>query len=344
MMIMPEQAGEMSSPHLRRDVNGIVLVDKPAGMSSNHALQRVKRLFRARKAGHTGSLDPLASGMLPICLGEATKMAAFLLDSDKTYRFRMNIGRQTSTGDAEGEVVVEGPPVSSEECLQRALDHMRGLISQVPPMYSALKHRGQRLYRLARAGQEVERVARQVWIHELVVERFDASHPVLRVRCSKGTYVRTLTEDIARQAGTVAHVAELRRLAVAPFRESAMHTLEELEAEAGSPAEAQLDTLLLPVDAAIESWPVLELTAREERGLLCGQPVPGDPGPGCGPLRLYGHQGRFLGVGERLSDGRVVPRRLMATAEAENRAVTAAGPRVQWRASQAGKIQNGFKE
>lgn len=328
-MIAPEQTGGISPRALRRDVHGIVLVDKPAGMSSNHALQRVKRMFRARKAGHTGSLDPLASGMLPICLGEATKMAAFLLDSDKTYRFRMNIGCQTSTGDAEGEVVAEGPPVPGEESLQRALDGLRGPISQVPPMYSALKHQGQRLYRLARAGREVERVARQIWIHELVVEQFDASRPVLRVRCSKGTYVRTLAEDIARQAGTVAHVAELRRLAVTPFRESAMHTLEELETEASSPAGAQLDALLLPVDAAIEAWPALELTARQERGLLCGQPVPGDASAGCGPLRLYGHQGRFLGVGERLADGQVVPRRLMATPEAENRAVTAAGPRVQ---------------
>lgn len=328
-MIAPEQTGGISPRALRRDVHGIVLVDKPAGMSSNHALQRVKRMFRARKAGHTGSLDPLASGMLPICLGEATKMAAFLLDSDKTYRFRMNIGCQTSTGDAEGEVVAEGPPVPGEESLQRALDGLRGAIFQVPPMYSALKHQGQRLYRLARAGREVERVARQIWIHELVVEQFDASRPVLRVRCSKGTYVRTLAEDIARQAGTVAHVAELRRLAVTPFRESAMHTLEELETEASSPAGAQLDALLLPVDAAIEAWPALELTARQERGLLCGQPVPGDASAGCGPLRLYGHQGRFLGVGERLADGQVVPRRLMATPEAENRAVTAAGPRVQ---------------
>lgn len=328
-MIAPVQTGGISPRALRRDVDGIVLVDKPAGISSNHALQRVKRMFRARKAGHTGSLDPLASGMLPICLGEATKMAAFLLDSDKTYRFRMNIGCQTSTGDAEGEVVAEGPSVPGEESLQRALDGLRGPIFQVPPMYSALKYQGQRLYRLARAGREVERTARQVWIHELVVEQFDASRPVLRVRCSKGTYVRTLAEDIARQAGTVAHVAELRRLAVTPFRESAMRTLEELQTEANSPAGARLDALLLPVDAAIEAWPALELTARQERGLLCGQPVPGDASAGCGLLRLYGHHGRFLGVGERLADGQVVPRRLMATREAGNRAVTAAGPRVQ---------------
>lgn len=329
MTIASVQTGGGSPRTLRRDVNGIVLVDKPAGMSSNHALQRVKRMFRARKAGHTGSLDPLASGMLPICLGEATKMAAFLLDSDKTYRFRLNIGCQTSTGDTEGEVVAEGSPIPSEECLQGALACMRGPIFQVPPMYSALKHQGQRLYRLARAGREVERVARQVWIHELVVEQFDACHPVLRVRCSKGTYVRTLVEDIARQAGTVAHVAELRRLAVTPFRESAMHALEELEREAGAPTGAQLDALLLPVDAAIESWPVLRLTVRQERGLLCGQPVLDDAGADCGPLRLYGQQGQFLGIGERLADGRVVPRRLMATREAENRAVTVAGPRVQ---------------
>lgn len=318
MTVVTEQTSRIAPRIVRRDVDGIVLLDKPAGMSSNQALQRIKRLFRARKAGHTGSLDPLASGMLPVCLGEATKMAAFLLDSDKTYRFRMHVGGQTSTGDAEGEVIAEGPPLSGEEQLHRALERLRGPILQVPPMYSALKHEGQRLYRLARAGQEVERVARQVSIHELVVEQFDPRRPLLRVRCSKGTYIRTLAEDIARLAGTVAHVAELRRLAVAPFREASMHTLEALETLAGSAAEARLDALLRPVDAAIESWPALELTARQERGLLCGQAVAGEAGARCGPLRLYGHEGRFLGIGERLADGRVVPRRLMARRDMES--------------------------
>lgn len=321
MTVTGEQSDPIPRQARRRDVNGIVLLDKPIGLSSNQALQRVKRIFQARKAGHTGSLDPLASGMLPICLGEATKTAGFLLDSDKTYRFRIALGSQTSTGDTEGELVANGPALISEEDLSRAIESLRGEISQVPPMYSALKHGGERLYRLARAGQEVDRAARTVRIHELLIEQFDPQFPLLRVSCSKGTYVRTLAEDIARLAGTVAHVIELRRLSVTPFLESAMISLPGLEA-AGSAGMAQLDKLLLPVDAAIESFSALELTMQQERGILCGQAVFGQVGASCGLLRLYGGGKRFLGVGERLADGQIVPRRLMA------RPIPVSGPEI----------------
>lgn len=295
----------------RRDVDGIVLLDKPLHLSSNQALQRVKWLFQARKAGHTGSLDPLATGMLPICLGEATKVSAYLLDSDKVYRVRMSLGRQTATGDAEGPVIATGPESLGPEELERALVPFRGAILQVPPMYSALKQQGRRLYELAREGREVARAARAVHIHELSVESCGAPGPTLRVRCSKGTYIRSLVEDIARAAGTVAHVAELRRLAVTPFAEGAMHTLPQLEEAAESGLEA-LSCSLLATDEALPGWPQVSLAAIEAARISRGQPVTAMPAPPTGMVRLYGDRARFLGIGECLADGRIVPRRLMA--------------------------------
>jgi tRNA pseudouridine55 synthase len=297
----------------RRAIDGIVLLDKPVGLSSNQALQKVKRLFHALKAGHSGSLDPLASGMLPICLGQATKVSAFLLDADKVYRFCVAFGQRTETGDAEGAVVETGADRVGEAELAQALSQFRGELRQVPPMYSALKHEGKRLYELARSGQEIERAPRLIRIHELVVEAFDPHGPILRVRCSKGTYIRSLVEDIAEAAGTVGHVAALRRLAVAPFAESAMTTLEAMEAAARQGDEA-LRALMLAPDSALEGLPRVDLTVSEERGIRHGRGAFRDPAGGeqAGLVRLYGEQSGFLGVGERLTDQSIVPRRLMA--------------------------------
>jgi tRNA pseudouridine55 synthase len=275
-------------------------------------LQKVRRLFRARKAGHTGSLDPLASGMLPLCLGQATKVSAFLLDSNKVYRVCIDFGRQTATGDAEGAVVATGPSCVSEERLNTALAACRGTLSQVPPMYSALKHCGRRLYELARAGREVTRQPRLVKIHELVLETYDPRRPIVRVRCSKGTYVRSLVEEIARFAGTVGCVADLRRLAVDPFATTPMVTLEEVEAAAGG-GDAGLDRLLIPADEAIKSLPAVRVGAAQALQLQCGREIMADEtNELAGLVRLYGEGGRFLGVGESLGGSRVAPRRLMA--------------------------------
>src|SRR5215471_3139735 len=232
-----------------RDVRGILLLDKSRGITSNRALQRVKRLYGAAKAGHTGSLDPLATGMLPICFGIATRLGAFLLDADKTYRVTARLGIATDTCDADGAVVErrDGPQPTEPE-LRAALGRFEGDIDQTPPMYSALKHEGQRLYRLARRGEVVTRATRRVSIYELVLERYSWPDAELLVRCSKGTYVRSLVVDLALSLGTVAHVAALRRLAVAPFEGEPMATFEELESLAGAEGLGALDSRLLPAD------------------------------------------------------------------------------------------------
>ncbi len=225
----------MGRRHVRgRDVNGILLLDKPSGITSNDALQQVKRLYFAKKAGHTGSLDPLASGVLPICMGEATKVSAFLLDADKRYQVRCQLGVRTATADAEGEVL-ETRPVGnySEQQLEAVLDGFRGSIEQVPPMYSALKHEGQRLYKLARQGVEVEREARTVEIYQLTLTGRGPDWIDIAVHCSKGTYVRTLAEDIGDRLGCGAHVSALRRTAVGPYSETGLVTLEQLRALQG---------------------------------------------------------------------------------------------------------------
>jgi tRNA pseudouridine55 synthase len=294
----------------RRDVHGILLLDKPEGITSNRALQQVKRLYNARKAGHTGSLDPLASGMLPLCFGQATKVSHWLLDADKVYEVEMAIGAQTDTADADGAVID-----TSDRCrvtpaeLKAALAAHIGPIDQVPPMYSALKHQGRRLYELARAGQDVERKPRSVTIFALDVVRFDAERPVLRVHCSKGTYVRTLVETIAAQMGTLAHVVALRRLSLGPFAAADMVSMEQLEAVAGE-SRAALDALLLPADEALVAFPALELTEAEAFYLRNGHPVGHAPRDFAGLARIYGPGREFLGVGEVLDDGRIAPRRL----------------------------------
>jgi tRNA pseudouridine55 synthase len=298
-------------------------------MTSNAALQRVKWLFEARKAGHTGSLDPLASGMLPICFGEATKFAGYLLDADKTYRVQARFGLRTDTGDADGTAVetrVRSPVLLPE--LEQALAGLRGPIQQIPPMYSALKQQGRRLYTLARAGQEVPREPRPVQIHEFVVESYDPSTPVFRVRCSKGTYIRTLIEDLAGRLLTVAHVIALRRLAVEPFGGQPMRSLEQIELAAGAAADDRLralDALLLPLETALPDWPALELDAPEALRVSRGGPVVVPRGHLPGPVRLYAPGHRFLGVGELRADGLVEPRRLVAHEPLPLAAAPAAG-------------------
>ena len=296
----------------RRDVEGILLLDKPLGLSSNQALQRVKRLYRARKAGHTGSLDPLATGMLPVCFGQATKVSAYLLDSEKSYRFRVAFGIQTSTGDLEGSTVSTGESVVSEQRLREAVESLRGPMMQVPPMYSALKHQGRRLYELARAGVTVDREPRPVHVRSLEIARYDPSEPVFVLRCSKGTYVRTLAEELARRAGTVAHLTELRRLAVEPFDATGMVSMEAVE-HAAACGETALNSLLAPMDTAVGYLPRMELTPPEALRLRHGQPVQLAIGESpAGPVRLYDERGLFLGMGEVLPDRGIVPLRLLA--------------------------------
>lgn len=296
----------------RRDVHGVLLLDKPVGLTSNDALQKAKRLFQAKKAGHTGSLDPLASGLLPLCFGEATKVSGFLLDADKHYVVACKLGERTSTADAEGEVAERKPvPRLDEALIGKALAKFRGEILQVPPMYSALRHQGHRLYDLAREGVEVHREPRPVTIHELTLKRWDAGNLELEVSCSKGTYVRTLVEDVAAALGTLGHVTVLRRLAVGPFgRDVPMHGLPELEARAGEGAAAALDALLLPVDSALSHWPKASLNADAAWYFGKGQAVFLPGAPVSGRMRVY-DGARFLGVGEIQSDGRLAPRRLM---------------------------------
>ena len=295
-----------------RNISGILLLDKPEGLTSNEALQTVKRLYKARKAGHTGSLDPLASGLLPICFGEATKISGFLLDADKHYRVRCKLGEKTTTADAEGEVI-ETRPVEGIDAagLEAALEAFRGSIQQVPPMYSAVKHQGQRLYKLAREGVEVEREPRTVVIHALELLSFEPPFFDLDVRCSKGTYVRTLAEDIGEALGCGAHVTALRRLGVGPYDDQGMVTLDELKTLAEEGLEA-LDARLLPIESALAQWPEVQLNEDATYYLRQGQAVLVPRAPTSGWVRLYAAGGTFLGMGQILDDGRVAPKRLMS--------------------------------
>ena len=293
-----------------RDVDGIVLLDKPEGISSNTALQRVRRAFQARKAGHTGSLDPLASGLLPVCLGQATKACALLLDAGKSYRFRIALGRSTSTGDREGETLATVPVAALDEsAIRRQAAAFVGESMQVPPMYSALKRDGQRLYRLARAGVEVERTPRRVRIERLDLLAAGTDWLDFEVDCSKGTYVRSLAEDLARALGTVGHVASLRRTGLGPFNRMPMHALDRIEAAAAG--GSGLAAMLIPVDEALPALPAVRLGAAEQASILQGRAVPA-LGPGASRVRMYGVGGRFLGVGRMSAEGaRLAPERIM---------------------------------
>ncbi len=296
----------------RRPVDGILLLDKPVGISSNHALQRVRRALAAAKGGHTGNLDVAASGLLPLCFGEATKISAFLLEADKTYVAEIALGVTTTTGDREGEVLATRPvPACTEAEVEGVLAAFLGPQAQVPPMYSALKRDGRPLYAYARAGIELERAARSVTVHALRL--LDCAPPrlVVEVHCSKGTYVRTLAEDIGARIGCGAHLAALRRTRAGPFSLEHAHALSVFE---GGTEPARLDGLLLPPDSALTGYAALRLDAASARAVCQGQRRPAPTALETGLHRLYGPDGSFLGLGEITLDGSLEPRRLMRAA------------------------------
>lgn len=296
---------------IRRKVDGILVLDKPRGLTSNAALQKIRWLLNAEKAGHTGSLDPLATGVLPLCFGEATKFSQYLLDADKGYETLMHLGVTTATGDAEGEVLERRDVSVDRDALEAVLSRFRGDISQIPPMYSALKRDGQPLYKLARAGEVVEREPRSVTIGRLDLLSFEPPFARLSVACSKGTYIRTLVEDIGQALGAGAHVAELRRTQAGPFsldQTISLESLEQAHAEGGSEA---LDRFLMPADSGLEHWPLLQLSEHSSYYWLHGQPVRAPQAPKFGMVRVQDHEGRFIGIGEVSDDGRIAPRRLI---------------------------------
>lgn len=297
----------------RRAVNGILILDKPLTFSSNAALQKVRWLFNAEKAGHTGSLDPLATGVLPICFGEATKFSQYLLNANKCYEVVMQLGVTTTTGDAEGEVIAKKEVNFTSQDISAILPHFRGNINQIPPMYSAIKKDGQPLYKLARAGEVVSREPRQITINKLELINFSQDQAKLIVACSKGTYIRTLVEDIGNKLGCGAHVKSLCRTEAGPFQlnqVTSLETLIELHEKEGSES---LDHFLLPIDAGLTHWPVIQLTEHSCYYWLHGQPVRVPRAPLDTYIRVQNQRGCFVGIGEVASDGRLAPKRLIQT-------------------------------
>ena len=295
----------------RRVIDGVVLLDKPAGITSQAAVAAVRRLFRAAKAGHTGTLDPLATGLLPVCLGEATKFSHFLLEAEKTYLATIRLGLTTTTGDLEGAVVERKPVAVTMRDAEPVIERFVGAIQQVPPMYSAIKHEGQRLYKFARAGHVVERAPREIFISRLTVVSFAGEELTISVTCSKGTYVRVLAEDIGRELGCGGCLSALRREAVGGFRLSQgavnLAQLEALE-------DAERKALLLPVDALVASLPSLDLDAGEAQRLMQGRRVERPAAGPAGRARVYGPGREFLGVVEVENPGVMVPQRLKSQA------------------------------
>ena len=303
----------MSKPRKRgRDIHGVFLLDKPQGMSSNDIMQKVKRIFRANKAGHTGALDPLATGMLPICLGEATKFSQFLLDADKRYLVTAKLGERTDTSDAEGQVVeTREVKVKTPEILT-ALEQFRGNILQVPTMFSALKHNGKPLYEYARQGITVEREARPITIFELNFIEYNAPYLTLEVHCSKGTYIRTLVDDLGDVLGCGAHVTMLRRTAVADYPTEKMLDWHALQSLAEQQDLSLLDALLLPMDTAVAKLPALTLNESQTQGIGFGQRIKFDnPNRLQGQVRLFSHENRFLGVAVIDENNVIRPQRLV---------------------------------
>jgi len=297
-----------------KKIDGILLLDKPLNMTSNGALQRVKRLFNAKKAGHTGSLDPLATGMLPICFGEATKVSQFLLDSDKYYHVSVKLGIKTTTGDAEGEIVAIRPVAAiHSEKLIAVLNQFTGSIKQIPPMFSAIKHQGKPLYELARQGLEVERKSREVFIYssQLISSKDDTF--VFNVHCSKGTYIRTLVEDIGETLGCGAYVTGLHRIAVSPYQQNKMCSLNELAEKSQQFGPDALLQYLLPIDTSVQHLPAIQLSSAGTFYMRMGQAVMVSHAPASGWVRIFAEDTQFMGIGEMLEDGRVAPRRLIST-------------------------------
>lgn len=297
-----------------RNINGIVLLDKPLGITSNRALQIVKRLFNAAKAGHTGSLDPLATGVLPLCLGEATKVSGFLLDADKSYLATLKLGEKTNSADAEGEVIETRPVENySKKQINAAIELFLGDIEQTPPMHSALKVDGQPLYKLAHQGIVIERKSRPVHIFSIDVLRHEDDEMDIEVHCSKGTYIRTLAEDIGEKLGCGAHLSALRRTESGPFHLDDCITLEELEQLAEKAEEAgfdELDNILMPAEEALHDWDDVELSEDAAFYIFRGQAVQVPNAPTEGLVRLFSEKDGFIGIGEIMDDGRVKPNRL----------------------------------
>ena len=303
----------MSRPRKKgRDIHGVFLLDKPQGMSSNDILQKVKRIFQANKAGHTGALDPLATGMLPICLGEATKFSQFLLDSDKRYQVTAKLGERTDTSDAEGQVVETKVVNVTESDIQQALAQFRGDILQVPTMFSALKHQGKPLYEYARAGITVEREARPITIFELKFIAYEAPFLTLEVHCSKGTYIRTLVDDLGEVLGCGAHITVLRRLAVADYPIAAMMSYVDLQNMAENQPLEALDKLLLPMDTAVSNLPKINLNEQQTKAVGFGQRVKFENVEQMyGLVRLFSNTAQFLGVAEITADDVIRPNRMV---------------------------------
>lgn len=318
----------MSRPRRHgRDVHGVLLLDKPQGLSSNDALQKVKRLFNANRAGHTGALDPLATGMLPVCLGEATKFSRYLLDADKRYRVVAKLGVRTDTSDAEGQVVCQRSVSITEQQLTAALAQFRGEIQQVPSMYSAIKYQGKPLYDYARRGIEVPRQSRTIVIKQLQLLQHSADQLEMEIHCSKGTYIRTLVDDLGELLGCGAHVSALRRLAVSGYPSDSMVTFEQLAVLVHNAADsgdgtvagekavsnfAALDALLLAVDSPAIAFPVVNLLPAVAAYFKNGQPVRVANAPHDGLVRVCeGEQQHFIGIGEIDELGAVAPRRLV---------------------------------
>lgn len=296
---------------VKRNINGVLLLDKPLGFSSNQALQKVKWLFQAAKAGHTGTLDPLATGLLPICLGEATKFAQYVTDADKTYIATIKFGATTSTGDAEGEVIATSDVRFTRAQLESACQSFLGEISQVPPMYSALKFEGKALYEYAREGVDIERQSRLVTIADITIAHFEGDVAEMTVKCSKGTYIRTLAEDIGNALGSGAHLIGLRRIETAGYELADAITIEQLEQKIKETPVEVLQSLLLPIDSALSHLPALTLNADAAHYLMQGQAVWVSGKIPNGEMRLFDENARFLGLGFLQDDGKIAPKRLM---------------------------------
>ena len=299
-----------------RNITGIIVIDKPTGRSSNHVLQQVKRLFDAKKAGHTGSLDPLATGVLPICLGEATKLSAYLLDGDKRYHVTCQLGVITDSGDSDGTVLEKLTiPTITEQSLLKIIEKFKGEQQQVPPMYSALKHKGQPLYKFARQGIEIERKSRHIKIYDISLISFTSDSFTLDVCCSKGTYIRTLVEDISHGLGTGGHVTMLRRVESAGYKITDAISIAELEAIAEHGLEA-LDQSLLPSENALPNWPSVVIDPQQVIALRLGQTAQVADKFKSAQIRLFDQQKSFLGLGEMTESGIVSPRRVFVVEEA----------------------------
>ncbi|CUX95664.1 tRNA pseudouridine synthase B [Candidatus Mikella endobia] len=299
-----------------RNINGIVLLDKPLDISSNNVLQNVKRLYYAKKAGHTGSLDPLATGMLPICLGEATKFSQFLLNADKRYKVTAKLGERTNTSDAKGQIINRRPVLLNKTKLMTELNYFLGEKKQVPSIFSALKYQGRPLYEYARKGIPVVREARPINIYDLKLHHWDLTKLELEIHCSKGTYIRTIIDDLGERLGCGAHVIALRRIAIANYSSKDMITLKTIQAihtETRQETLACLDALLLPIDSALIAMPTINIPSSLADRVLLGQPINLIAPPTVGLVRMiYGTTNQFFGIGEITSQALLIPRRLIA--------------------------------